>query len=452
MSRTISLLCGCGHTSRYDFTEEAFSADCAECGDEFIYEGEDSFRFETGGESIVLNLEQHEIGREGAGRIVIEDGKISRHHCTLRYVDSGYTITDEGSLNGTFVNGKKLRKGSPVRLHVGDRVKLWLIELSYWGPVEETIVSSKPPAARWEVSRRSNTPQIVGSLAAFMLLGVAVVVFVNSRGGNDDPGKVRGYSSPFPSDELAYDDSFEDDDPGEPLPEDDMEGPEPFESDLADLDAPVPDAGTAEVVVDTPAESGAEVIEESVPDPIEKLPVPPVENRLFALSFLVKIDGEKFDREDRQTWTRVGYYLQHESGEPYYLVFPDGKVKHIQGVGDDPAESGGGRSGGHGPTGDPSRARYRIRIKAETSKKDVKFYNKKLMKKFSCEMVCHLEERGKSGKFSRVQAWKFRESMTRAIHEDMDEDLLSQKVFYLALETLVTSRFQEARMFARKDS
>ncbi len=54
------------------------------------------------------------IGREdhGAGSIVLEDRELSRRHAQLRRVPDGveYEISDDGSRNGTFVNGRRITR------------------------------------------------------------------------------------------------------------------------------------------------------------------------------------------------------------------------------------------------------------------------------------------------------------------------------------------------------
>lgn len=49
---------------------------------------------------------------------------VSRHHCTLLAADGRVLIRDDHSLNGTFVNGVRLRPGCPEPLAPGDRVRL----------------------------------------------------------------------------------------------------------------------------------------------------------------------------------------------------------------------------------------------------------------------------------------------------------------------------------------
>lgn len=54
---------------------------------------------------------------------------VSGTHAQLAYaVQTGWTITDRGSSNGTFLNGQKLTPNEPAKLSRGDRVVLANIE------------------------------------------------------------------------------------------------------------------------------------------------------------------------------------------------------------------------------------------------------------------------------------------------------------------------------------
>jgi pSer/pThr/pTyr-binding forkhead associated (FHA) protein len=56
-------------------------------------------------------LEQRiSIGREESNVICLGDKSVSRHHATLQRVFKGFTIQDEGSTNGTRVNGRVIAK------------------------------------------------------------------------------------------------------------------------------------------------------------------------------------------------------------------------------------------------------------------------------------------------------------------------------------------------------
>ena len=82
------------------------------------------------------------IGREGAA-VTIDDSELSRRHAAVRPVEGGVEIEDLGSLNGTFVNGKRI--DAPTRLAGGDSIKLGqsVLELEA-APAPATVMSAAP--------------------------------------------------------------------------------------------------------------------------------------------------------------------------------------------------------------------------------------------------------------------------------------------------------------------
>jgi len=61
------------------------------------------------------------VGRDTTSDIVINNFAVSRHHCTIREVKRKWILFDEGSSNGTYVNGEKI---SQHELKHQDRVVL----------------------------------------------------------------------------------------------------------------------------------------------------------------------------------------------------------------------------------------------------------------------------------------------------------------------------------------
>ena len=61
------------------------------------------------------------IGREGAP-LTIDDPELSRRHAVVRPIEGGFEVEDLGSLNGTFVNQRRI--DGPTKLSGGDTIKL----------------------------------------------------------------------------------------------------------------------------------------------------------------------------------------------------------------------------------------------------------------------------------------------------------------------------------------
>jgi len=84
-----------------------------------IEKGKDAGRvYEVGKESL-------SIGRSKERDIFLEDMAVSRLHASI--IDLGnnnYALRDEGSANGTKVNGQSVNKYQPYPLHEGDKIQL----------------------------------------------------------------------------------------------------------------------------------------------------------------------------------------------------------------------------------------------------------------------------------------------------------------------------------------
>lgn len=71
---------------------------------------------------------------------------VSRRHCVLRYGEGKYLdLFDQGSSNGTYLNGTRVEPHQPNRLHDGDRLRLGQITLRLH--FEARSVPSAPSAA-----------------------------------------------------------------------------------------------------------------------------------------------------------------------------------------------------------------------------------------------------------------------------------------------------------------
>ena len=64
------------------------------------------------------------IGSTPDNRLVVHDAKVSPHHAILRPTEQGYTITDLGTAEGTFVNDQRLEPAVPRLLTAGDRIRI----------------------------------------------------------------------------------------------------------------------------------------------------------------------------------------------------------------------------------------------------------------------------------------------------------------------------------------
>ena len=64
------------------------------------------------------------IGKAPGNDVVIPDSGISRQHASVRLQNGQYVISDLGSLNGVYVNGKKVGGDEARALHDGDKLQM----------------------------------------------------------------------------------------------------------------------------------------------------------------------------------------------------------------------------------------------------------------------------------------------------------------------------------------
>ncbi len=71
------------------------------------------------------------IGRALDNQLVVNNPTASSHHAEIRPGVYGYSLTDLGSTNGTFVNEQKLDRHMPHLLQTGDRIRIGDLTFMY---------------------------------------------------------------------------------------------------------------------------------------------------------------------------------------------------------------------------------------------------------------------------------------------------------------------------------
>jgi pSer/pThr/pTyr-binding forkhead associated (FHA) protein len=148
------------------------------------------------------------IGREGDG-LAIPDKEISRRHTAVRETERGVEVEDLGSMNGTFVDGRRITE--PVTLTIGGTIELGSsqirVELPPTAatrvaaapvatPATTRVAATPPPAAPPPAEtaaeapaaeapppgpsgpRRSRVPVVLGLLALLVAAGVAAALLL----------------------------------------------------------------------------------------------------------------------------------------------------------------------------------------------------------------------------------------------------------------------------------
>ncbi|MDW8209041.1 MAG: FHA domain-containing protein [Chloroherpetonaceae bacterium] len=76
------------------------------------------------GYTFSLAPDRTEIGREiSRGVALPQDGNVSRKHAVIQYLDGEYVLRDEGSSNGTYVNGVRIPVDVPYPIKPGDEIQ-----------------------------------------------------------------------------------------------------------------------------------------------------------------------------------------------------------------------------------------------------------------------------------------------------------------------------------------
>ena len=84
---------------------------------------------EAGGR-LDLDKEIISAGRHEQSDLLLDDVSVSRHHALFTRTASGrITLRDLNSLNGTYVNGKRVEE---TALHSGDEVQIGKYKLVFW--------------------------------------------------------------------------------------------------------------------------------------------------------------------------------------------------------------------------------------------------------------------------------------------------------------------------------
>ncbi len=79
-------------------------------------------RLVWGPREIALDPGENLIGRDRDSVVWIDDASVSRRHARISVDDSGATVEDLGSKNGTFLRGRRI--GKPARLTDRDTIKI----------------------------------------------------------------------------------------------------------------------------------------------------------------------------------------------------------------------------------------------------------------------------------------------------------------------------------------
>ncbi|TWE12851.1 FHA domain-containing protein [Rudaeicoccus suwonensis] len=93
-----------------------------------------ALRGPNAGARFLLDDNEVSSGRHPASDIFLDDVTVSRRHAVFRRTDTGFAVTDVGSLNGTYVNGALI---DSRELQTGDEVMVGKFRLVFYGAASQ---------------------------------------------------------------------------------------------------------------------------------------------------------------------------------------------------------------------------------------------------------------------------------------------------------------------------
>ena len=140
------------------------------------------------GSSFALIEGENSIGRQMDNHIVLSSGKVSKRHCTLLVTPSEVFLRDEGSTNGTFVNGTLVRK---MPLKPGDKVGIGEFVMELTSSTMPSVVGSGISMPVMSSAAMSSSMGGLGSISSVPIRHEAVI-----EAPQDLPGKIKfGFES-----------------------------------------------------------------------------------------------------------------------------------------------------------------------------------------------------------------------------------------------------------------
>lgn len=82
------------------------------------------------GSRYLLDQDLVRLGRDPEADILLDDITVSRRHAEVRRGDQGFVLHDDGSLNGTYLNRRRIEDAT---LHPGDEIQIGRFRLVFYG-------------------------------------------------------------------------------------------------------------------------------------------------------------------------------------------------------------------------------------------------------------------------------------------------------------------------------
>jgi hypothetical protein len=124
-----------------------------------------------------------QLGRDKSNGVVIADQKVSRHHALLSPAEDTFMLNDQGSANGTYLNGVLISQPTRLkdrdRISVGDTNFIFTFQSPDSGFISQpAILPPTPSAPVYPQNSVSGSPTLLNNRPLWLLvgcLGLAVV-------------------------------------------------------------------------------------------------------------------------------------------------------------------------------------------------------------------------------------------------------------------------------------
>jgi pSer/pThr/pTyr-binding forkhead associated (FHA) protein/Mg-chelatase subunit ChlD len=100
------------------------------------------------------------IGRDPRCEVTVNDPHVSAKHAVIQRTPQGYVLTDQGSINGTYINGQKVQQ---ARLQGGEQIRVGGVTLQF--NADGTVVPAASPHAQTAPAPGASPAQAVAYLA-----------------------------------------------------------------------------------------------------------------------------------------------------------------------------------------------------------------------------------------------------------------------------------------------
>lgn len=144
------------------------------------------------------------IGRSSDNNVTVNDPSVSRHHCQIIQHDNGsFTLSDFGSTNGTFVNGRQVHGEVPLNpndiVKIGSAPLQWRNYFDDAAPIPKTSIVEPTQMPRTVVQPQTSSnkalPILLGVLGVLVVGVILVVVFIF----NNDSSSSTSYVEEAPT-------------------------------------------------------------------------------------------------------------------------------------------------------------------------------------------------------------------------------------------------------------